>query len=179
MPTHDYSAADALHLLLDKLRQANSALADRAELAINVGVDEQIEQEIRSGRGRGRASKRSYRKHRALTDTEAINAVLEVLEAHLVVHRMVVNSVINELEQAAVGSVHEDNLFEPEPTREIRVTVDSIGSEKTIEIELLSEFTQMPEGAEQTYLLNPIAESEVSDVAGLMEIVRQLTTFEN
>lgn len=176
--THDYTAQDALKLILTKLSESNSELAARAQIAIDVGVDEVAEQSIQSGRGRKRKySKREYRKNRPLTDAESIDAVLEVLEAHLIVHRRVVNSVIQEFAKVPIGSA--EQWFEPTAKVSVQTVAESEGREKSLEIELVPESARRTGDQPQTFLLKQTSDTELEDLAALIRKVRELTRFED
>jgi hypothetical protein len=175
---HEYTAQEALSLLLEKLHAVNPHFAERAQIAIDAGIDEVAEQDILSGRGKRRkSSKRQYRRYRPLTDAESINVVLEVLQAHLVVHRKVVNSVIYEFSHVAFGRARQTFWNEPSAREQMETIPASIGQEKTIEIELMPESSRRTHDQTETVPLKSISESDLNELEGLIAAVRKLTQF--
>jgi hypothetical protein len=177
---HEYTAQEALFLLLEKLRSMNPDLAERAQNAIDAGVDEVVEQEILTERGTGRkTSKRKYRKYRPLNDAESINAILEVLHAHLIVHRKVVNSVLNEFSHVAIGTVKRPSIYEAGAKEEVEVIPDTVGKEKSIEIELMPESARRDHDNAEPFLLRSTDEAKISELENLIAAVKKLTQFED
>ncbi len=104
MPDHDYTAKDALDLLVRKIHGASPALALRIQSAIDAGKDVQAEETILPAAGKRRAKKRFYRKHIAYTDEEALGVAMTVLESHLVESRMLVNAAQGEFKQVGLAA---------------------------------------------------------------------------
>ena len=73
MPKHDYSAKDALAILIQKTEVVAPELAKRIRLAIDAGKDVQAEETIMPASGKRRAKKRYYRKHVPYTDEEKLH----------------------------------------------------------------------------------------------------------
>ncbi len=175
--THDYTAHEALALILTSLKQSNPDLAARAQIAIDAGVDELAEQEYFSVQGRKRKTlKRKYRKNRPLTDAESIDAVLEVLKAHLVVHRQVVNSVIKQFYSVPVGLVREDGR---ESKLLVQPDLKTVGEPKSIEVELAPESARQDDEKAQTHVLETTPDSEIQELATLIKVIKEMTRFGN
>ena len=79
MPKHDYSAKDALALIVRKIQEAAPDLARQIQSAIDAGIDVQAEETLFPAAGKRRAKKRYYRKHVAHTDEEALTVAMTVL----------------------------------------------------------------------------------------------------
>lgn len=101
---HDYTAKDALALLLRKIEGASLVLAKQIQSAIDAGKDVQAEETIMPAAGKRTAKKRYYRKHIAYTDAEALEVAMTVLESHLVESRMLVNAAQDEFKQVGLAS---------------------------------------------------------------------------
>jgi hypothetical protein len=104
MPTHDYTAKDALDLIIRKIETVSPDLATRIRSAIDAGKDVQAEETIVPGAGQRKPKKRYYRKHVPYTDEEALSAAMTVLESHLVESRMFVNAAQSEFKQVGLAS---------------------------------------------------------------------------
>jgi|GEM_PF-5779119 len=176
----EYTPFEALELIMTALREVNPAVADRAQSAIDAGVDETVEQDIQRGQGRRRQiSKREYRKNRPLTDTESIDAVLGVLEAHLIVHRRVVNSVIHEFAEAAIGSVEPPGRYDLKDKQVVYPITDSIGVMKALEIEIVPESARRTEALVQTVSLTLTDENQLTEITEVLSALKTLTRFES
>ncbi|HKH46317.1 MAG TPA: hypothetical protein VKM72_16775 [Thermoanaerobaculia bacterium] len=88
MSTHDYTAAQALELLLGKLKERDADLALHVQSAIDAGKD--VEEREPSRRSRKRP--RVYRKVVRLSDEEALQVALDVLQAYFVEQPLFVDS---------------------------------------------------------------------------------------
>ena len=104
MPNHDYTAKDALDLLVWKIEGESPALANQIRSAIDAGKDVQAEETISPAIGKKKAKKRYYRKHIAYTDEEALGVAMTVLESHLIESRMLVNAAQGEFKQVGLAS---------------------------------------------------------------------------
>ena len=103
MPHHDYTAKDALNLLVEKIEENSLPLAKRIRSAIDAGKDIQAEETIFQTVGQRRARKRYYRKHIAYTDQEALGIAMTVLESHLVESRMLISAAQSEFKQVGLA----------------------------------------------------------------------------
>ncbi|MEX1027067.1 MAG: hypothetical protein WD049_03530 [Candidatus Paceibacterota bacterium] len=140
MPSHDYTAREALDLLVNEITKVNKELASRIELAVNEGKETQILAPDQPTRGRRRRVARYYRKNEPFTDEEALQVALTVLKAHLIETRM--------FARAAHGEFYAIGMADP---KSLQSTTDSTGppanlqgvdTEKVIEIELEPETVQ-------------------------------------
>src|SRR6266571_6643392 len=102
MPRHDYTAKEALDLLIRKIETVSPDLAKRIQLAIDSGGDVQAEETMIPGVGGRRPKKRYYRKHVAYSDAEALEVAIAVLESHLVESRMLINAAHTEFRQVGL-----------------------------------------------------------------------------
>jgi hypothetical protein len=144
MSSHEYTAAEALRLLIDKVANADKDLAVRIQQAIDAGNDIQEEEKTSSGRKR----KRVYRKHVAYTDEEALNVAINVLKAHFYEFPKIVNAAIDSFKDSRVGPTKRllasekgnitwdystelpDDLFEMEKSFEIEVETETTQSKE-------------------------------------------------
>ena len=140
MPSHDYSAGEALRLLLDNVTKANPELGTRIEIAINEGKEVQESTSDLSKRGRRPRTPRYYRKDVPFTDEEALKAALTVLESHLIETRMFARAAHGEFH--AVGMTDINSLQSPTDKGGQPAVPEAIDSPKVIEIELESETVQ-------------------------------------
>jgi len=126
MPNHDYTAKDALDLLIAKIESASPALATQIRAAIDAGKDIQAEETIIPGIGRKPAKKRYYRKHIPYTDAEALHVAISVLESHLVESRMMVNAAQEQFKQVGLAS----------PKKLKTVSQQSIPAQDSLELDM-------------------------------------------
>lgn len=92
MPYHDYTAKDALDLLMRRIDDVSPIIARQIQSAIDTGKDLQVEEPTPAELGKRRAKKRYFRKHAAYTDEQALEVAITVLESHLIENRMMVNA---------------------------------------------------------------------------------------
>src|SRR5689334_924318 len=93
MPENDYTARQALDLLMARILSASPDLAERIQNAVDSGRDVRMEADEQPGSGRGRRpARRFYRKNVPFTDEEALCVAVQVLESHLIESRMLVNA---------------------------------------------------------------------------------------
>lgn len=176
--THEYTAHEALGLILRSLEQVNAVLAERAQFAIDAGIDDVLEQDIIGAkRRRGKAAKREYRKNRPLTDQESIDAVLDVLEAHLVVQRRVVNSALEDFKVSALATVKERSWYETSAKEVVVEVADSDESEKQLLVEMSPESARLTSDQEPTIELKHTSEEDIAELEELIAMVRELTRF--
>ena len=70
MPYHDYTAKDALALLMRRIDDVSPIIARQIQSAIDTGKDLQVEEPTPAEVGKRRAKKRYFRKHAAYTDEQ-------------------------------------------------------------------------------------------------------------
>lgn len=104
MSDKEYSAKEALDLLIRKIEGASPALAKQVRSAIDAGNDIQAEETIMPATGKKKAKKRYYRKHIAYTDVEALDVAMTVLKSHLIESRMLVNAAHDQFRQVGLAS---------------------------------------------------------------------------
>src|SRR5688572_26470462 len=97
MPNHDYSARDALELLLGKLSGRDEHLGRQIRSAIDAGKD--IEERERRGRGQ---KARVYRKTVPFTPEEALQVAIDALQACFIEQPLFANSVAASLQSSAL-----------------------------------------------------------------------------
>jgi hypothetical protein len=107
MPDQEYTAKEALDLLVRNIEKGSPALAEQIRSAINAGKDIQVEEPIILAMGRKQKKKvknRYYRKHIAYTDEEALSVTMTVLESRLIESRMLVNAAHEQFKQVGLAS---------------------------------------------------------------------------
>lgn len=97
---HDYTAKDALSLLLGKIESTASDLAERIRIAINSGKPELKKVVESSESGRGPKRRRQYWQTVPYTDEEALQVAIAVLEAHLLETRLFLETAATDFAQA-------------------------------------------------------------------------------
>jgi hypothetical protein len=186
MPKHDYTARDALNLLVGKVETLSPALAQRIRSATDSGRDAREEDTLPAGAGRRKAKPRYYRKHIAYNDQEAVEVALTVLESHLIESRMLVNAAYDEFQTVAlappkgtkavgsaistVGGALEQGLFEAVFDN------SAIGTRKDIVIEVETEAVQDKRSRPDLHL-SSIDERELQTLRELFRRLRLLLDF--
>jgi hypothetical protein len=193
---HEYNASQALEAIMVALRKVNPALAERAQIAIDAGIDAIVEQDIEVGKGRNhKRSKREYRENRPMTDSEAIDTVIEVLEAHLIVQRKVVNSVVKEFAGAPLGRLEQAPLdaqdsnylslsarytgtSKPKVKYSVEVVPNTVGVEKNLQI-IVPESAREHDDPEEVKPFTVTPNDDFLEIQQLIELIRELTRFED
>jgi hypothetical protein len=188
MPSHDYTAKDALALLIKKIEEASPPLANRIRSAIDAGKDVQAEEIISPAVGKKKAKKRYYRKHIAFTDEEALGAAMTVLESHLVESRMMVNAARGEFKQVGLASpkklkpvVQPGATAQPPPELDMELTdevAEVLGVEEPKDIAIEGE----PEAVQEKKNLpdvrfTSIDEEQLKSLRELFQKLKGLTDF--
>ena len=189
MQEHDYTAKEALDLLIQKIESGSADLAKRIHLALDSGMDVQAEETIIPRAGRRRAKKRYYRKHVAYTDGEALQVALAVLESHLVESRMLVNAAHIQFRQVGLASPKPLKPISPlgapaqpglalgmEMTDEV-AEVLAVEEPKAIAIEAEPEATQQKKNLPDVRF-EPIADEQLESLRGVFRALKALTQFE-
>src|SRR5436309_1797031 len=101
MPTHDYTAREALDVLLSRLEDRDQSLLAEVRMAINVGKDVE-EQDVEEQDPRRRRKPRVYRRTVRFTDEEALDVALAVLRAHFVEQPLFANSAADNFRPVAL-----------------------------------------------------------------------------
>jgi hypothetical protein len=88
MPKHDYTAKDALIILLGKIERASPEFADQIRATINAGKAKLQKVVERAESGKGPKRKRHYWETVPYSDEEALQVALSALNAYLVETRL-------------------------------------------------------------------------------------------
>jgi len=142
MPNHDYTAKEALDLLLKNIEESSTALAKQIRLAVDTGHDIQAEDEgIVSPKPKGKkVKKRNYRKHVAYTNEKALGIAITVLNSNLVESRLLVNAALGEFKQVGTAGPKQ-----PVPTPQEDDLAQNMFELDTDQIDLIPEFSQINE----------------------------------
>src|SRR6266540_2674208 len=171
MSTHEYTASQALDLLLRKLRERDNDLARHVQAVIDGGKDEEILERKRSG---GRRKPRAYRKTTRLTETEALGVALDVLQAYFVEQPLFVGSAEENFRKAGLNlgaSRRRGGSRESPP-----VSDEEAGTQKSLEIELQVE-TQLRKAGDETFRIQPVAKDSIHEQRLNIERLRKLFDF--
>lgn len=114
---HDYTAKDALSLLLGKIESTAPDLAERIRVAINAGKPELKKVVESSESGRGPKRRRQYWQTVPYADEEALQVAIAVLEAHLLETRLFLETAATDFAQAGESP--------PKPKKEPTETAQS------------------------------------------------------
>ena len=175
MPTHEYTPREALDLIIRRIDSASPELATRIQAAIDEGKDVSVEgEEIVTGRRR-RRRKYFYRKNVALTDEEALQITIVVLQSHLVETRKIMRAAQQEFTSAGLGRPRQSKDFEA--SREVlRGDVSGQSEPKTIEIEVEPE-TVLEKQNVPNLRLGYMNDDELQELENLLSQVKALTDF--
>ncbi len=173
MPEHQYNAEQALEMLLGKLRSRSESLAAEIQAAIDVGKDVS-ETEPSSDR---RKKARVYRKTVPFTREEALQVALDALRANFVEQLLFVESAATNLANAAIGvPVRASPTWQSISEERESVSMEQIGEEKQIVIELLTE-TQLERSGEETMPLKRRQREQIDDQHRNIANLRSLIDF--
>ena len=190
MPQNDYTAKEALDLLIQKIESVSADLAKRIQLAIDAGKDVQAEETIIPGGVRRKAKIRYYRKRVAYTDGEALAVALAVLESHLVESRMLVNAAHTEFRQVGLAS--------PKPLKHISSSAAAEESELVMDMEMTDDVAEIlavkepkdiiieaePEATQEKkhppdVRFEPVNVEQLKSLQEIFEVLKALTKFED
>lgn len=147
MSNHDYTAEQALELLLCKLDTANADLAAQVRAAIDAGKDIEEEEPRRSPRKKVRR----YRKAVRLSTQEALAAAADVLQAYFIEQPLFVASAMDSALSCELAGPRDP--YEVMDTRQVTRAPDAgLDFEKVFDIELRAE-TQLTQSGDETYRL--------------------------
>lgn len=169
MAQHEYSAQEALALLLERLESEDPNLASEVRASIDAGRDV-VERE--PGRGRRRRGW-EYRRTVALTPEEALIAALEVLQAYFIEQPLFFNSLSEDFATAALAPA---TTFGDQPFLASGDSLASIGQDKEIVITLQPE-TQISTGAQDQILVTRVSDSLIVSQQEHLSALRQLFDF--
>lgn len=173
MSTHDYTASQALELLMRKLREADASLADRVQAAIDAGQD--VSQTEPSQDRRKKA--RTYRKQVPFSPEDALQEALNSLQAYFVEQPLFENAALDSFASSALGDSPKVDVFgKPVGDKEEPTIVDAAGKEKRIEIALLRE-TRIFRSSEDRLALQRHPKDEIEVQRKNIERLRSLMRF--
>ena len=130
MPENDYTASEALTLLLKIVAERMPNLEVELRNAIDIGVVEQTTDRVGS-------RKKSYLKSRQLTDEEAIEVVLKVLKSYFVQVPSCLLSLQESFINASVGVGHQRFVKNEEEA------VMAAGDFKSVDFEVVTATSRM------------------------------------
>jgi hypothetical protein len=157
MPNNEYSAQQALQLLMRKLAGQDPELASEVQAAIDAGKDVSETEPI-PGRRKGHV----YRRTVPFSHQEALRVALGALQAYFVEQPMFVDSAADNLAKSPIGIptvgpgsflASEDSAF---------ISLEARGVEKTIEIEIQTE-TQISRTGEETRPLQRVSTNRIEE----------------
>lgn len=173
MPDQQYNAGQALEALLRKLRARDESLASHIQAAINAGKDVTETEPSQSRRKKARV----YRKAVPFTREEALQVALDALQAYFVEQPLFVDSAATNMAKAAVGVPGERRrtwgMISEEPEA---VSVEQVGEEKLVEIELQTE-TQLDKSGEATMPLKRMQKHQIEAQQRHIAELRGLVDF--
>jgi len=141
MPTHEYTAQQALQLIMQKLSRVKE-LADAVQSAVDSGKDKDVQADETDERGK--STTREYRKTVPYTYGEAIGVALAALEAYFIVQSLCRNSCADNFARAAVG-VPRSSPHRIEKGRKFEFDSQSVDTKKSVQIELRTATQLLPE----------------------------------
>ena len=140
MPTHEYTAQQALQLIMKKLTNVHEELAKTVQAAVDAGRDVQAAEST----GKGKKKIREYRKAVPYTYAEAIIVALTALEAYFIAQPLFRNSCADNFTPAAVG-VPRSSARKIDQSQKFAFDPKSVGTNKAIQIELRTETQLLPQ----------------------------------
>lgn len=167
----DYSPAQALALLLRKLDAANTDLAAQVRAAIDAGKDVDEEEPSRSGRRKARR----YRKAVPLSEEEALQSAVDVLQAYFIEQPLFVSAAMDNFMPAAVAGPRKESEWPP-GKQAVRAVETGRGDEKRLDIELRAE-RQITTGGDETQRLHRAKQEELTRQRENVSRLRSLLAF--
>ncbi len=173
MPDNEYTPAEALDLIMGRLRQRDPQLAGRIQAVIDGGKD--IQERVQ---GRRADRPRYYRRTVRMTDADALQALVDSLRAVFVEQPLFVNSALMNSRFTAIGLPVQRQLFPSATTsNETSLAYEHVGEDKEVEIELQTE-TQISQEDEQTMALKQVDEGLIQGQLDNLQRLRHLVTFD-
>jgi hypothetical protein len=177
MPARQYTAQQALDLLMKKLTARDAALAAQVQAAIDAGKDVSETEPATDRRKKARV----YRKTVPFTHEEALQIALEALQAYFVEQPLFVASAADSLAKASIGVPRHDlpswavspgaSSSEPEP-----LSLERMNEEKAVEIEMQTE-TQLSRTREETIPLKRMSAQRINEQRRHITDLRRLVDF--
>jgi hypothetical protein len=173
MSAHEYTPQDALEILMHRLRDRNSELADHIQAVVDAGKDVQ---ETETYRGRRKQS-RSYRKTQPYSYEEALQVALDALQCYFVEQYLFIDSCLDDVAAAMVAlpRTGQHAWLNPKERRMFGDT-ESRGKEKEVNVELRTE-TQISQPGQETFRFQRIATSSIEEERKNFARLRSLLEF--
>ncbi len=173
MSVHDYSPQQALEILLQKVRNKDTTLADRIKVAIDEGKDINEPEKVK-----GRKQKtRHYRRKVAYTHDEALGIALDVLQAHFIELPLFINSAASDFKEAAIGIPSQvSKWIVLMKNEDEEVITQSEGESKQIQVELQTE-TQLSPTDQDIFSLEPVPLGQLDEQRSNFKHLRELVEF--
>jgi len=168
MSNHDYTPQEALDTLLSIVRQRDSELMHKIQIAIDAGTEDQEEE--RSG-GK-KKTVRKYKVNRPYSPAEALDVAIGVLQAYFVETPLFINSALTAFEQAAIGASVKS--FAGNVERD--VSREDEGKSKEVQIELKTE-TQISQSDQEVFPLEARPPEEIEKQKENIAQLKKLVTF--
>jgi hypothetical protein len=174
MPHHDYTAQQALGLLMKLIAERNRDLATQIQTVVDTGRDVE---ETEPSMGRRKRS-RSYRKTVPYTFEEALQVALSALRAYFIEQPLLLNSCLQNFD----GTLIEARGQRPphsrqwDATKDINVAQNSLGQSKEVEIELRTE-TQLSKLERETFPLHVVDPTQIGEEQKNLAILSGLFDF--
>src|SRR5262249_28654673 len=119
---------------------------------------------------------RTYRKHVAYSDEEAILVAVGVLRAHFFELPVIVNAAIDAFKDTYLGTEKETKYRFPTFKEHSAEEGDSYGREKNLDIEIETEATLVKNQLENLRLAR-YAEGDIEEIRERLDVLRDLVIF--
>jgi hypothetical protein len=172
MPKNQYTAQQALELLMRKLMAQDPGLAAEVQAAIDAGKDVSETKPI-AGRRKGHV----YRRTVPFSHEEALQVALDALQAYFVEQPMFVFAAADSLAQSAIGvPANGRNPVQVSRDQGEPLSLEGGGLEKAIEIEIQTE-TQISRTGDETLPLKRVPKQLIEDQHRQIIHLRELLDF--
>ena len=174
---NQYTAQQALDLLMNRLAARDEGLAAQVRAAIDIGKDVSEVDPPLDRRKKGRA----YRKAVPLTQEEALRIALDVLQAYFVEQPLFVDSIADNFTETAIGVPYQgrqEQVVSPFRSTSERepLSFERINEEKVVEIEMQTEM-QLTKTGEETMPLKREPRELIDAQMHNIEDLRRLLSF--
>jgi hypothetical protein len=174
MPENDYTPAEALKVLMSKLRSRDQSLASRIQSAIDVGKDVS---EITTS-AKNRKKRREYRKTVPFTDEEALRVAVDALQAYFVEQPLFSRSISTNFTSAGIDVSTQTTVKRYQQARSTEsADVKFVNEAKQIEFETQTE-TQISIETDTNIQLKQIESEMIEEQQRNIQQLRSLTNFE-
>ena len=169
MPTHDYTARQALDVLLNRLEERDQGLRAEVLTAINAGKD------VEERDPRRRRKPRVYRRTVRFTDGEALDVALAVLRAHFIEQPLFANSAAENFRLVALETERRTQPLSVRDSTQPGRPEHGRGQEKRLEVELETE-TQISGTTRPTLPIDRIPDGQVREQQSNLERLSELVS---